>query len=74
MLKTGPREPNPIGDHKENRTVATMATVGGDKYFETKSAKLQPKSAGELELQSVSMMSNTNKWNLIRIPKTTTQK
>ncbi|WNZ29297.1 MAG: hypothetical protein IAX21_00030 [Candidatus Bathyarchaeota archaeon] len=59
MLKPGPREPNPIGNHKENRTVATMATVGGDKYFETKSAKLQPKSTGELELQSVGMMSYT---------------
>jgi len=55
MLKTGPREPNPMGDQRENSTVATMATVGGDRYFEMKSAKLQPKSACEGEPQSVGM-------------------
>lgn len=59
MLKPGPKEPNPIGEKREKITVATMATIGGDKYFEIKSAKLQLKSDSELEPQSFFMVSYT---------------
>ena len=40
MLKGAEREPNPMGDHREKATVATIAIVGGEIYVETKLAKL----------------------------------
>ena len=51
ILKEGASEPKPIGDHRENETVATKAMVGGETNFETKSAK--PESISALELVSL---------------------
>jgi hypothetical protein len=51
ILKEGGSEPKPIGDHRENETVATKAMVGGETNFETKSAK--PESISALELVSL---------------------
>ena len=51
ILKEGGSEPKPIGDHRENETVATKAMVGGEINFETKSAK--PESISALELVSL---------------------
>ena len=51
ILKEGGSEPKPIGDHRENETVATKAIVGGETNFETTSAK--PESISALELVSL---------------------
>ena len=47
MLKGAESEPNPMGDHREKATVATIAIVGGEIYVETKLAKLWPNSGFE---------------------------
>ena len=51
MLREGWSEPRPIGDQRDNATVATIAMVGGETNFETKSAK--PFSVSAWELSSV---------------------
>lgn len=51
ILNEGGSEPKPMGDHRENETVATRAMVGGETNFETKSAK--PESISALELVSL---------------------
>jgi hypothetical protein len=39
-----------MGDHREKQTVATIATIGGETIFETKTAKSWLISVGELPL------------------------
>jgi hypothetical protein len=36
-----------MGDHREKQTVATIATIGGETKFETKTANSRLISAGE---------------------------